>query len=398
MNLKPFAALGVLWGFLVFSPAAFALPAPGLSFEFGYQPTEPTLPDSYAEAYPELHRDLKAYLDWEGTKKALITEMDERLKLVRKVKKSNERKELTKKILADKKTMIADFPERKKRLWSSILFHAEKAIRDNSSDPYLLMLIARLYYPVRDQLYTEPPEPTPEAIPGPRPVFEEPVEEKKAEEPKPDELAAYRTPLIEKAPEETAENEKAEEEEAVPAAETEKKPDYIMNLVRIRDGVAEVLEKHPEFPNHAEAVSMLAQLYSEMDQTHEKAQMWDDYARIHPDSPVIAEVLFRLALTHFESPQSFDHFTQAAIFFEKAASKYEPGTVEHCRSLYMLAWSRFLSRDFNEQAKQSFVEVYNAAKKMPDETPELEAMKKEALVQVKHIINTKEKAAKISFD
>ena len=87
MNLKTLVVHSVFWLFLLVSPMAFALQAPGLDFEFGYQPADPMLPDSYAEAYPELHRDLKAYLDWDATKKALTQEMDEQIKLTKKIKK-----------------------------------------------------------------------------------------------------------------------------------------------------------------------------------------------------------------------------------------------------------------------------------------------------------------------
>ncbi|MCP4605021.1 MAG: hypothetical protein GY847_31615, partial [Proteobacteria bacterium] len=287
------------WALLVIlslAGPAFALSGPGLSFTFEYAPATPELPDHYKEAYPELYDALQSYMNWENTKATLVKEMTRRIKDTRKIKKWKERKARSEQLKADKKKMIEDFPDRKKRLLSSVLYFGEKAILSNSSDPHILLMISLLYYPIHDKVYSIPATPTPETIPGP-----EPVEEK--------------APVQGGDADQQAEGTPATDDEAAESKPDQGLPEdmgssYIMNVHRILAACREILNKHAEFPKHYQAAQLLAEAYRMNQEPNKAAIMWKKYVEAFPESPILGSALFQMAQINFFNPQSFDRYTQ----------------------------------------------------------------------------------------
>ena len=399
---------------LTISASALAISNPGLNFNIEYIPDPIAFGEEYRQSDPELyqaHLQLsefpKQLEKLEGTKDAMFIQTYED-KEIDSVTKQEKIEAIRLKYKEDLQALQAGQVEMRQAF---LVLAKDRLLRD--ADPNILLFLAQQYYLIRGQAPEVLQVRTAEAqLPEKEkasPADATPAEKQAATpetSPAVEAEAAPETPPAVEA--ETApETPPAVEAEVAPVAEkTELKPlgnpstslsqDFSSNIERVLATCQEIRTRFPEYENMDRVLRLLAAAKKEVGLQDEAVLIWRQILRHHSSSAYTGEILFQMAEYKYATPTSFDHFTLASEYYQKAL-QYFPAGRDRWRVMYKMAWSQYLSPDITEEAINSFVRLYKEMKAQGHMTEEMLSIKAEILEVIRQIKSNETRAVKGTY-
>jgi len=337
----------------LFPAAAHAISAPGLEFQIDFQPDLIQFPADYKETYEALyaaHESLRqipldiAAINAEYEKRLAEIEADATLNPVQLRVEHD-------KATADYEQKIDAARTKNAELRDGFIFLAGKILAEGS-DPYILFFLAQQLYDIRTEstkidVVTEN---TSELIPS---------EDQAA----PAAAGEFQTPT----------------DEGKTAAKPEVKQ-YASNYDRIVAYCNEILNRHNEFPYKEKVLHMLVVVKGELGLERQSIKLIALFIKRYPQSPLVGEMYFRMGEYYFREPTGFDHFSKAVESYDRALKYYKAAMgKEYWRIIYKIAWAQYLSHDMNEDAQDTFIDLFRKIDAQPNKVDEMMAIQAEVL-------------------
>jgi len=352
---------------------AWAITAPGLSFSIEYRPELASFPEKMKETDPELYQAHLSLVDFPKRLADLESARDQQVAkhMADKTLDAVTRRDKVDEAKREYQTKVQEIAAQQAELRNAFIVLATERLK-RQTDPDILLFLAQQYYAVRGQ----PPEVTQKEL-------------KSVQEGDEAQAAAAGEAAV------------AGGETAAPGGEAAAPPPppaptgtpslivnqkFNTNYERIVAACEEIRERFPNFSNMDRVIRLMAVCKMETGMAEDAVYLWKELLKKHPQSPYVGDAYFRLAEYEFETPTSYDHFTQAAEYYAKALQSYTEPTRDRFRILYKRAWAKYLSPDLNEEAKNAFVQLYREIQKVPEPTEEMLSMKAEVLEAVKQIV------------
>ncbi len=363
---------------------------PAIHISLELTQTQVSFPDSYKDSMQAIYAAYNQIIDIPNQEKKIQEECDKKIAEIKKGKETDAAK--TKKIdalKADANNKIEALRKSKSDLRNAFLFLAEDSLLEKE-DPYVYYLAARQFYEIKG----EPP-----AIRVKKPVEDvkqitfdgkEPIDLKLDKKGGKDKKKGKDAKAEEKKPDAETKESKDAKPTDEPKKDGEQKADeapvmqYKNNYERIEDYCKKTIKKFNDFLYLADVYYLLGVVQQEMGKQDEALETFTSLYKQFPKFPLAREVLFRRAELTFNSPKIFDRFDQAYELYDALASGSSEKDVWYFRGTYKRAWSAFMSMNSTEEAKPTFLKLYQEIDKLPEAqlTKELNSMKAEA----KHIL------------
>lgn len=379
--------LGLL---LAFASSAWALERPGIDIPFEFWQNYVPLPDSYAKSDPAIYEGAQKVLDiWKRINE--LRAAYEKSVEAHRIDTSLDRTSRVEKMKADKATYestLAELRNQRLELRRTMIYLIETRLLQEN-DPYLLLWLAQLYLPVRD----EPPElwraelaKLASAAQAPKAAPEVAANAAKAK---------AKAPEAEKKPEAPAPAAAAAPEgAALSAALPERKlgehgsPAVFAEQTNIRQRIialaVEIRERFPQFAKIDYANHTLAGMSMEIKKPKRASVYWREILGKTPQSEFVPEANVWLGEITFDDDDDYEHFMHALEFYDKALTHYKNG-IMRTRLLYRRAWAIYLSPELSEDALDAFKMLYEDLKAAPVLDEDRLAMKAEALEVARRI-------------
>ncbi len=351
-NTDRFLLLLVMASFIAFSPmTAHAISAPGLEFQIEFQPQLIQFPADYKETYEALYAAHESLRQIPVDMAAIKAEHEKRMAEIDQNHNLNpvQLRVEQDKALADYEQKMSVLKSKNSELRDGFVFLAEKVLSEGS-DPYILFFLAQQLYDIRTEStkINVVTENTTDQIPDEQTVS----------------ANGFETPT------------------ATPPAEPAKATvqQFASNYDRIVAYCNEILNRHNEFPYKDKVLHMLAVVKGEIGLDRQSIKLIALFIKRYPQSPLVGEMYFRMGEHYFKEPTGFDHFSKAVESYERAL-KYYKTTMgkEYWRIIYKIGWAQYLSHDMNEDAQDTFVDLYKKIDAAPQKSDEMLAIQAEVL-------------------
>lgn len=307
--------------------AALAL-QPALRFVVPPAPARIEFPDAYKQSKASLWQARRDMLDLPGKLEALDAEDTARRTAIEAEKlppsaRDKKLRELKQEIATRRKVLEL----RKEELINGFLYLVEDFLTADS-DPYVLLIGARVYYDTRT-----------------------------------------------KAPEEAVEA----GEDAVEGAPPPKRETFNSAQERVLAMLAQIREKHAAFRDMDEVLYLEAVVLTDLQRQKRARDVLTDLLRRFPTSVRAREARFRLGELQFAVADELDHYDRASETYRKVvdASDADAPDTTYWRALYKLGWSNYSSMAFKEEAFPVFEDLYSRLRDRTDLAPEQVSMREE---------------------
>ena len=289
--------------------------------------------------------------------------------------------------------VLTAIKEQRLVLRREMIFAIEKRLLQEN-DPYLLLWLAQLYLPVREEgadvwraemvkmasgayevkAPAEPPAPGKgKAAATAKAKEKAPLAAPKTAAPEPAAMAATTEGSVPPAAPAAAPIERKLGEKGSPAVFAE----HANIRQRIIALAVEIRERFPQFAKLDYAHHTLAGMSMEIKKPKRAAVYWREILAKFPQSSFVPEAQLWMGEIAFDDADDYEHFMRALEFYEQALTHYKSGLL-HTRLLYMRAWAIYLSPELSEDALDAFKRLYNDLKATPALDEDRLAMKAEA--------------------
>lgn len=360
----------IVFTFLILMPqAAWSITTPGLMYSVEFRPEMITFPERFKESNKAIYQSARKLLKFPEQQKVLEEEHRARILKIR----TSELDALTaKEQIGAANIELKEKTDALNAEWNefrgAFLFLAGESLSKNA-DPYILLFMAQQLHKDRGQppavmqkeMVDSSKKDQPEAKEADQPAAEQPAEEK------------------EDATAKISANQPATGQPSILAGRN-----FKSNYERIIAACEEIQERFPNFEYMDRVIRLLADVKMELGMKEDAIYLWKTYLKYYKEADKAGYVLFGLGEYEFATPTSFDHFTTAAEYYEKALKHFGSGRM-HFLCFYKLGWSQYLSPDLSEDALGAFVKLYREIKKSPEKTEEIMQIRSEIIEVIKQI-------------